>query len=298
MVDENRTLTKGNSAALVPSDALHDLEVELYNRLNETSAALALGVRVIDTPNGNPWPVVTVNAQGGAKPTAENRSDTETGDISFSVTYLGAHKTVSAVQVSNEVWQDTYVRDFKSEIAELLADAVARHIDPLIFNGTAANQPRGFVQDLPTITVGANPNPEQLHEAFLSLDSAMYREFDKLRWGMHRDVYVRCTSARFGNSGAPAAIAVQRAMSDEKPLRLWGVPVVLTNDLSAGTANGDRIAVFGHFGRAVRGRRYTSTAESALTRDAFVGDFTSMRSTTRFDSRVVDPTAARALVIG
>ena len=294
---EKRALTAGDAGALVPSDGLGDLTVDLYNRLTETAAALTLGVQVIETPHGRPWPIVTVGDQGTARGSVDELADTrDISQFTFSVAYLAAHKTVSTAVLPNELLQDTYVRDFDDEVVTLLADAVARDIDPLIFNGAGTTEPRGFVRDLRVIETAATPSFAELHAVTLSLDSKLLRQSGRLRWGMHRDVYERIVASRFA-TGDTAATAASAALRDGEPLTLWQYPVVLCNDMSSGSASGDRIAVFGDFGRAVRGRRWIDTAKSALSRQAFPLDQVEIRVTTRFDSRLVDNTAAVALAV-
>ena len=295
---EERALSIADDPNLQKPDALANLQVELYNRLNETSAAGALGINYIDTPDGSPYPVVVVGDQGVGESKAEGVTDRETGDITFVRTCLNAYKYLAAIPVGTEVLTDTYINNFMGELADLLADATARVTDPLVFNGTGTNQPRGFLQDLPTITVGANPNHEQLFTASLSLNSARYREKERLRWGMHRDVYDRIYRQSFSTGAGQVAAGTARAFADDEPLTLWGYPVVLCNDMPNGTADGTRIAVFGDFGRAVRARRVTTMGSSDLSPAAFTMDQTSLRHSIRIDSRVVDSTAARALVIG
>ena len=117
-----------------------------------------------------------------------------------------------------------------------------------------------------------------------------------LRWGMSAETYRKITGNRFGSGNAQATGAAQ-AVSDDDALRLWGFDVVLCNEIAASGTSGDAVAVFGHFGRAVRVRRVTQTAISDLSPDAFVGDFAQFRVVTRFDSRAVDTTAAVACVV-
>ena len=297
--DEVRQLTTVGSPALVGSDALADVGVELYNRLTETSAAGALGVKFVETTNSLPYPVVTVNSQGVAAASVEGTALRESGNITFSRVYLGAHKTVASVPASNEMLSDTYLAGGGvEELLGLLTDAAARRVDPLVFNGTGTNQPRGFVQDLPAVTVDANPSHEQLFDVSLLLDSALYREPEYLCWGFHRDVLARIYGQGFSNSAGPVGSGTSRAFSDDKPLMLWGYPVVLCNDLATGTSNGTRIGVFGHFRRAVRLRFWKTVAVSDETPQAFGSDQTDLRVSMRIDSRVVDATAARALVVG
>ena len=64
MSEETRAINTVDDPNIVGSDALADLEVELYNRLTETSAAGALGIKFTETDNSLPYPVVTVNNQG------------------------------------------------------------------------------------------------------------------------------------------------------------------------------------------------------------------------------------------
>ena len=297
---EERALSIADDPNLQKPDALANLQVELYNRLNETSAAGALGINYVETPDGSPYPVIVVGTDQGVAVASDTEGSTnrETGDITFTRTYLGAHKYLASIPVGTEVLTDSYINNFQGELAQLLADATARVTDPMIFNGTGTGQPRGFIQDLPTMTVGANPNHEQLFTASLSLDSAMYREKENLRWGMHRDVYDRIYRQSFSTGAGQVAAGTARAFADDKPLTLWGYPVVLCNDMPIGTSNGTRIAVFGHFGRAVRARRVSTMGASDLSPAAFTMDQTSLRHSIRIDSRVVDSTAARALVIG
>lgn len=300
MSEETRAINTVDDPNIVGSDALADLEVELYNRLTETSAAGALGIKFTETDNSLPYPVVTVNNQGVGAATAEGAAQRESGDITFNRIYLGAHKVVASVPATNEMLSDTYIRNNLDELVMLLSDAAARHIDPLVFNGrgVAQSEPQGFVGQLPAITVPANPNHEQLFAASLALDSAIYRERDYLCWGFHRDVLARIYAQGFSNSAGPTGTGTAMAFSDDKPLMLWGYPVVLCNDLPNGTANGTRIGVFGHFKRAVRARYWKSTGISSESPRAFSNDETDFRVSIRFDSRVVDTTAARALVIG
>ena len=295
---EQRAVTTVADPALQKPDALAELQVELYNRPNETSAAGALGINFVETPDGNPYPIVVVNNQGTGVSLAEGTANRETGSPSFTRTYLGAHRYVSSVPVSSEMVSDNYIMSFMDELATLLADSTSRVIDPLVFNGTGTSQPRGFLQDLPTITVGANPNHEQLFAASLSLNSARYREKERLRWGMHRDVYARIYAQGFSNAAGPVGTGTSAAFSDDAPLMLWGYPVVLCNDMPNGTSNGTRIAVFGDFGRAVSARRVMTVGASDLSPAAFANDEYELRHVSRVDSRVTDSSAARALVIG
>ena len=299
---ELRALSTVNDSALVKPDALATLQQEVYNRLNDYSSAAALGISMMDTPDGTPFPILVTDDQGSGQGVAENAADRDTGPLSFTRTYLGAHKTTAHVPISSEVMTDNNVMNFMDYISMILAEAAARRIDPLIFNGTGTGQPRGSVQDLRTHAMGANPTPTALHEATLQLNSAAYRTGEKefLAWGMAKETYHRITTNAFGSQAGPAATAEAQALSDDDPNMLWGYPVIFSDhfpSLTGTTASGTRWGVFGNFKRAVVARKVGNIAIASETPDAFASDQTEVRVTVRFDSRVRDINAARALTV-
>ena len=139
---ESRALT--NTAGPVPSDALADMSVELYDSVADFSAAESAGVMFTETPDGTSYPVIVTGTKPGARIAGENVEVIETRNASFARFYLGAHKYVSSVVVPNELFADSYLADFSATLARLAAEAIAREYDPDLVAGSGTNEPAGL----------------------------------------------------------------------------------------------------------------------------------------------------------
>lgn len=294
---ERRALTVGADGGVVAADAL--AAVSLYNRLNDYSAALDAGVTVVDTPNGQPYPVVVTVNQPGAQPLAEGTELVETPNVSFSRFYLGAHKYTSQAVLTNEVLADTYVEGWVDELASLGAEGVARVFDPLLIAGSGSGQPSGLIGNVAVQRSGGTnaPSSDNFRDVAFSLNPARYRgsSRDRLRWLMSPQAFR--VAAGFPSTGAGTAAETAQALSDDKPLYLFGFPVVLSADVPYATSSGTTVALFGDFSKAYVVRR-TGVSVSLSSSALFSQDAQVLRVSLRVDGRVRDASAVRALVIG
>ena len=291
---EARTLTKVDDPGLVPTDAA--FVIKLYDRLTDYSAAMAAGITITETPEGNPWPVVVTVDQPRSRRVPEGATVRETSNITFARFYLGAHKYTGQVAISNELLEDSYLEDFVDELADKLAEAIARQLDPLFIRGTGVDQPRGLVGNVEAgAAAGNNTNPDLFLDLSTSLDPALLRRKDQLRWLMSVEAYREV--AEFAGTGAGDAAEASRATSDDDPLYLWGYPVVLTEHMALGTARGSTLALFGHFGRAYQARAVPMRSDISGHAE-FPMDVSLLRGVSRVDGRVRDRTAVKALVRG
>lgn len=284
---ESRTLTTTSDGSLVPRDALAELSVMLYDKLSDFSAAEALGITVIDTKSGQPFPVITTNNQGGAAGAAEASEVSETANPSFTRVFLDAFKRIAVVQVSNELVSDSYLDDLLEELSTLMAQAVARIVDPEFLVGSGNNRPSGLVNGISSFAGGSSITLAKLFELSTSLDASYYRGDAKqnLRWGMAASTWQAI--ANIGSTGEDRT----KALSDDKPLVLYGYPVVLSSHIPTS----GRPVIFGHFGRAYVARR-VGTLDWSNSSD-FANDLTVGRVTQRVDGKVRDAEAARAYVV-
>ena len=295
MLIAQRDIGVGADAALVPADALADFTVMLYDRLTDYSAAVACGISIVETPDGRPWPIITTADQPQAMAQDENSTLVETANVTFRRFYLGAHKRLGQAVVSNELVIDTHIEQFMNELADLLAEAVARKIDPEYIVGSGVDESFGIVDSVsayPTATA-ARPTIDELLDISVSLDPAMYRKENraKLRWLMHSTTWKEIAKSRGGSTESA------HPLSDDEPLMLWHYPVVLSDDMPVGSDRGTRPVLFGHFERAYVARQ-TETEVSISAGALFSQDSQIARARIRTDGRVRDSSAVTAAVVG
>ena len=285
----------GTDPTLVPDDALADLTVMLYDRLADYSAAVACGISIVETPDGRPWPIITTADQPVATNQNENTTLVETGNVTFRRFYLGAYKRIGQAVVSNELMTDTHIDEFMDELATLLAEAVARKVDPEYIAGSGLDEPSGLVDNVSAYPTEASTRPtiDDLSDVSLSLDPAMYRgaNRERLRWLMHSTTWKDIVRSRGGS------IESAHPLADDEPLMLWQYPVVLSDDMPVGPDRGTRPIMFGHFGRAYIARQ-TETDVSVSAGALFKQDSKIARVRVRVDGRVRDSSAVVAIVVG
>lgn len=292
------------------ASARQNVEETIYKRMSEVSAMSWIGVELTQTPDGTPFPVmVGVNqSQSHTLPKGVERIR-ENGAL-YNQALLYAYKKKVRIVVMNEMGTFAYAVNFRETLADLLARAVVREMDELLMTGSGIDEPLGLIEGLLEFSTGPGlPSLEDYFEASVSLDAEMYQE-DGLQgdgnsevcWVMHPNEYSRLAK---GLIDLTETATQQTKLLDLEARTLAGYPIKFSPHLSVATeVTGTKFAMFGNFGRAYKTRIVNRKGVPTTSRRDLVEMVPPVEARAEytiscwFDGRVIDPAAARVLVVG
>lgn len=281
------TTTAGGNA--VPNEVMRAfMEVELwYGRVQNLA-------EVINTSTGAtlPYPTVTDTANTG-RLLAEATAATTTTDPTFGVVNLSAYKMSSdAVIISEELLQDASF-SVSSYLGSALGTRVGRIKNTYFTTGSGSSQPGGVATKASAGKTAAATNAitlDEIIDLYHSVDIA-YRGRPSSAFMMHDTIASYVRKLKDSNNQYLWQMSVQAGQPD----RLFGVPVVINNDMASAVTTGLRVVLYGDFNKyAVR------IAGGLMLRRSddlyFLEHQSVFEGSQRVDGNLIDTTAVKYLI--
>ncbi len=242
-----------------------------------------------------------VNSKSGTRPfmkngapklynTDEYEEMKEMASAEFSVVAYNQKKFAGIIPLSNELLEDSFA-NFKQVIIDYFSEAARNTENAQILYGVGGEK---HCQGLLS-TAGAykEVSCDELSISFLqkvtlSLDAG-YRKGAK--WLMNSLAYAAISELKFGD-GRPV---IQPDPRNEGEYKLWGYPIVITDDIETDEEN-ETVLAFGNFDRGYRmfPRREFGISFTDVGAGAFETDTLKAKGVERFDGKVYD---ANAIII-
>jgi len=284
-VDFLRTNIDSQGGYLLPTE----MDSAIATKLAEENPMRQI-CRVIETNSQHEIPILA--SQPNAQWVSEGaKIDLQSG--SFDRVTLGAFKLASAVNISNELLQDSYynLQDF---FAEEFAKNFAASEEQAFVNGNGTTEPQGFLTALDaatdvavsTTTAGANLAIDDLINLVYALPRA-YRS--NACWLMHDSTIQAVRKIKDNN----LQMYWTASTTEGEPPLLLGYKVYSSSFMPQ-YASGATIAAFGDFSRYVigdRGQRIFKPLYEILA----LNDLSVFIATERVDGRILDRNAIKLL---
>ena len=281
-----RTGVNSQGGYLLPTE----MDSAIATKLSEENVMRQI-CRVIETNSQHEIPIMA--SQPNAQWIAEGaKIDLQSG--SFDRVTLGAFKLAAAVNISNELLQDSYynLQDF---FAEEFSKNFAASEEQAFVNGNGVTEPQGFLTALDaatdvavsTTTAGANLAVDDLINVVYSLQRA-YRS--NACWLMHDSTLQAIRKIKDSN----LQMYWTASTSEGEPPLLLGYKVYSSSFMPQ-YASGATIAGFGNFQQGYvigdRGQRIFKPLYELLA----LNDLSAFIATERVDGRILDRNAIKLL---
>jgi HK97 family phage major capsid protein len=279
------TTAGGNSVPNEMMKAFMEIE-KWYGRVQNVAT-------VVNTTTGAtlPWPTVDDTANTGRLLT-EGTGATTTTDPSFGVVNLSSYKMSSdAVIVSLELLQDSSV-NMSQYLGAALGTRIGRIKNTYFTTGSGSSQPGGVQVKASLGKTAAATNAITLDEVidtYHSVDVA-YRSDPSFAFMMHDTVAAYVRKLKDSQNRYLWEVSVQAGQPD----RLFGVPVIINNDMDSAFSTNKRLVLAGAFSRYVV--RIAGGVTIARSDDVYFLNHQSVfLGVQRVDGNLIDTTAVKYL---
>ena len=284
---EQRALAVGVDASggvLAPKDFVAEVL-----RARQESAVMRRVARIIGPVNSAQVEIPRGLTGVTASWLAENAAITP-GDATFDKLTFILHKMGALTQVSNELLSDSGI-NVEALLATLFGEALAKLEEEAFFNGNAAGQPKGILQDASILTVDAAAAATVGVDDILELYDAVPPQYrDTAVWIMNPATMSMLRKLK-DNSGR---LMLTSDLTGPAPITLLGRPVYLSSNMPA-VAAGAKSIIFGDLRDAYIIVDHANLGVQRSADRYFEADQTAFRAIARVDGQVAIPDAVRIL---